>query len=146
MSDKKTFYIFFLTVIIFISGCLGQSKLTIFTANDEVNINIEIADTNEERQKGLMHRGYLDENSGMLFIFDNEQPVLFWMKNTRIPLDMIFVSANGTITEIKEDVQPCMSDPCQIYPSKYPTKYVIEVNAGFSKANNIQVGDSVKMQ
>jgi hypothetical protein len=77
----------------------------------------------------------------MLFIFEDERILSFWMKNTQIPLDMIFASANGTITEIKYDVEPCLTDPCPTYPSEHPNKYVLEVNAGFSDENHIQVGD-----
>lgn len=141
----KSMLVFILFLIIFTSGCLNQSKLTIFTSKGEVKINVEIADNDRERQRGLMFRESLDENSGMLFIFDKEQQVSFWMKNTKIPLDMIFVSANGTIVEIKENVQPCLLDTCPIYPSQYPVKYVIEVNAGFSRKNNIQIGNFIKL-
>lgn len=140
MRKVSFFLLFFL---IFSSGCVEQ-KLTFFTKYGEVKINIEIADTDKERQKGLMFRDKLDENSGMVFIFEEEKYVSFWMKNTKIPLDMIFVSSNGTITEIKDNIQPCVSDPCDIYTSKYPTKYVIEVNAGFSRKNNIDVNDRIK--
>lgn len=141
----KSILVFVLVLIVSISGCLDQSKLTIFTSKGEVKINAEIADEDRKRQRGLMFRDSLDENSGMLFIFDKEQQVSFWMKNTKIPLDMIFVSANGTIIEIKENVQPCLYDPCPIYSSQHPTKYVIEVNAGFSRKNNIQTGNLLKL-
>jgi len=59
-------------------------------------------------------------------------------------LDMIFISSNGTINEIKENIQPCLAEPCEIYKSIYPVKYVLEVNANFSRNNNISVGDKVK--
>jgi len=138
-------------IVFIISGCTSdpittsQSILTIRTESGKVNINVEISDTGQKIQQGLMYRESLDEDSGMLFIFQNEKPVSFWMKNTKIPLDMMFVSADGIINEIKVNVQPCLSDPCTTYPSKHPTKYVIEVNAGFSEKSNIQVGDRLDL-
>ncbi|MBD3156058.1 MAG: hypothetical protein GF368_05400 [Candidatus Aenigmarchaeota archaeon] len=135
-----------LLVIVF-SGCTGEKKpsdtntLVIITQDGRIGVNAEIADNPEERQTGLMYREHLDEDSGMLFIFELERPLTFWMKNTEIPLDMIFASSDGIITEIKRDVQPCLSDPCPTYPSEYPNKYVLEVNSGFSDRNNIQLGD-----
>jgi uncharacterized membrane protein (UPF0127 family) len=63
----------------------------------------------------------------------------------RIPLDMIFISENGTINEIKEDLKPCEKEPCLLYPSNFPVKYVLEVNSGFCRQNNIKVGDKVKI-
>lgn len=139
-------------LVIFFSGCTGKkghldtSSLVIITQDEEVKVDVEIADSPKERQDGLMYRENLDENSGMLFIFEREKPVSFWMKNTKIPLDIIFTSGNGTITEIKGAVQPCLSDPCTTYPSEYPTRYVLEVNSGFSDGNNIQVGDKLAIR
>ena len=148
MKIKIILSIFFF-VILFLSGCTvqeeGKDSLTVITQNGDVRVYVEVADTVEERQEGLMYREKLAKNSGMLFIFENERILSFWMKNTQIPLDMIFISANGTITEIKHYVQPCLTDPCPTYPSEYPNKYVLEVNAGFSEENDIQVGDRLDL-
>jgi uncharacterized membrane protein (UPF0127 family) len=138
-------FLFILMLLVFLCGCIKEPKVTIFTSSSKVEIKVEIADTPEKRQFGLMFREKLERNSGMLFVFEEEQYVTFWMKNTRIPLDMIFISENGTINEIKENVQPCEKDPCPTYPSKFPTKYVLEVNSGFCRQNNIKVGDKVKI-
>ena len=104
---------------------------------------MEIADTNEERRVGLMNRESLEDNNGMLFIFDREGVLTFWMKNTLIPLDMIFVSEDKAIKHIERDVPPCLEDPCPLYSSKYPVKYVIEVNGGFTEAKGIEIGDTI---
>jgi uncharacterized protein len=134
----------FLVIFLILSGCTNKSKLEINTREKSIVVNVEIADTDEERKRGLMFRKSLGTNDGMLFIFEREEYVAFWMKNTFIPLDMIFISSNGTINEIKENIQPCLAEPCEIYKSIYPVKYVLEVNANFSRNNNISVGDKVK--
>lgn len=107
-------------------------------------IIIEIADSEEERSKGLMFRTSLKENAGMLFIFDQPSIQAFWMKNTLIPLDMIFIDENKRIADIAT-AQPCTLDPCPVYKSTRQVIYVLEVNAGFAERNNIDVGDKVEI-
>ncbi|MDQ4100609.1 MAG: DUF192 domain-containing protein [Thermoproteota archaeon] len=102
---------------------------------------VEVPDDAEEYMRGLMFRQHLPWNAGMLFAFNNEEPRAFWMKNTLIPLDMIFVSDNSEIVDIIENVPPCEQDPCPIFPSEEPAQYVLEVNAGFVHQNGIQIGD-----
>jgi len=136
--------LFFIIIALFLSGCVKKEIIEIRTIEKNIIIKVEVADTEQKREIGLMFRENLDENKGMLFVFDDEKYVTFWMKNTLIPLDIIFISSNGTINEIKENVQPCLADPCELYPSVNPSKYVLEVNANFSKKNGISVGDSVK--
>lgn len=106
---------------------------------------IEIAKTPEEKAKGLMFREELPVNYGMLFIFDDDAPRSFWMKNTLIPLDMIFIDSNLKVVEIKEHIPPCKKDPCQSYPSK-PAKYVLEINSGVSDLRKITEGSSVMLK
>jgi len=117
----------------------------IYAADNKILVNVEIADDSQEWAQGLMFRKNLDENSGMLFIFPDEQTRGFWMKNTLIPLDIIFVSSNLTIIDIKENFGPCETDPCQVYTSKAPAKYVLEVNGGFVEKKGIKVGDRIKI-
>ena len=92
-----------------------------------------------------MHRESLPEDSGMLFIFEGETVRTFWMKNTYLPLDMIFINSEKEIIHIEKDAQPCESDPCRVYSSKHPAEYVIEVNAGFSERKGLNPGDSVEL-
>jgi uncharacterized membrane protein (UPF0127 family) len=136
--------ILFFIITLLLSGCVKKEIVEIQTMEKNISIKVEVADTDLKRERGLMFRKKLGENDGMLFVFDDEKYVTFWMKNTLIPLDIIFISSNGTINEIKENVQPCLADPCELYPSVNPSKYVLEVNANFSKKNGISVGDSVK--
>lgn len=139
------FKFFILFLLIISSGCVDR-KFEVIKINQKIELNVEVAKTNEELARGLMFRDKLDENNGMIFIFPDEKQRIFWMKNTKIPLDILFLFENGTINEIKRDVQPCYQDPCIVYPSKYPSKYVIEVNANYTIRKNISVGDQVKIK
>ena len=104
-------------------------------------IFVEVPDDREEFARGLMFRKHLPWNSGMLFAFDDEEPRRFWMKNTLIPLDMIFVDSSSKIIDIKENVPPCKQEECPTYPSVEPAQYVLEVNAGFVQENGVKIGD-----
>ncbi len=119
-----------------------DGELTFLTksGNFITSIDIEIADTEQKRMQGLMFREHMDENRGMLFIFPREDYQAFWMKNTVIPLDMIFVNSKKEIINIHKNTTPFSE---QTYPSTAPAIYVIEVNAGFTDKYNIQPGDKI---
>lgn len=119
-----------------------EGELVFFdsTGNAKCKIDLEIADTDYERQLGLMKRVSMEENQGMLFIFPVDAMQSFWMRNTLISLDMIFINSNKKIVTIHKNTK-VLSD--QSYPSTSPARYVLEVNAGFTAKNNIQVGDKV---
>ena len=141
---KKIIVIF---LLIFLIGCgkiFSQKTERIFIDNGKewIELNVEIADDSEERSNGLMFREKLEENKGIIFIFDDENYQSFWMKNTLIPLDMIFVSKNLEIVDVKTAV-PCKNDPCTLYKPSKPAKYVIEANAGFAAKNSINDGDKL---
>ncbi len=144
---KKIFSKFLIIfLLIFLVSCTknfdkNSNQILIDNSQKLIKINIEIADDRDEITKGLMFREKLDENSGMLFIFQNEDYHTFWMKNTLIPLDIIFIDKNFKIVDIKQAV-PC-EDQCSTYRSAKPVKYVLEVNAGFTEKNNIKVDDKV---
>jgi uncharacterized membrane protein (UPF0127 family) len=103
-------------------------------------IQIEVADNASKISQGLMYRERLGENQGMLFIFPDSEPRAFWMKNTILPLDMIFADSNGNIVTIQEHTIPLSQES---YISEIPAKYVVEVNAGYANAHNIKVGDKI---
>ncbi|MEK6882410.1 MAG: DUF192 domain-containing protein, partial [Nanoarchaeota archaeon] len=92
-------------------------------------ISIELADTPEEMNRGLMGRETLCDSCGMLFIFQEEDYFSFWMKNTLIPLDMVFINSNMTIIDVLH-ATPCEKEPCQIYTPKEKAQYVLETNGG----------------
>lgn len=105
-----------------------------------IKINIEVADNDSERQQGLMNRAFMSYDRGMLFIFDKEAPQAFWMKNTIIPLDIIYVNSNKEIVSIAENTQPYSEASL---PSGKPAIFVVEVNAGFCAQNKIQRGNKI---
>jgi uncharacterized membrane protein (UPF0127 family) len=107
---------------------------------DGTRVRLELAVTDEERQLGLMFRDVLPADHGMLFIFQTDAALDFWMKNTFIPLDLVWVSSTGEVVDVRADVQPCRSDPCPSYESRKPARAVLEVNAGFAAAHGVRVG------
>lgn len=118
-----------------------NGELTFITSSGaSVKIDIQIARTEFDRQLGLMFRKSMNENQGMLFIFPDVRVRSFWMRNTEIPLDMIFVDTSKRIINIARNTTP-YSDVS--YTSDGPAKYVIEVNGGFSDKHNINKGDIV---
>lgn len=118
-----------------------EERLAISTENGETYwFDIEIAATAEEIRKGLMGRDYLAPDKGMLFVFGLEEPRSFWMKNTRIPLDMIFVKADGTIRHIHANAIPLDETPIA---SNGPVLGVVEVNGGITSDLGIKDGDIV---
>ncbi|MBS3073357.1 DUF192 domain-containing protein [Candidatus Pacearchaeota archaeon] len=102
-----------------------------------LEIKAEVADTIWKQAIGLMNRTNLPEDQGMLFIFDSERKREFWMKNTIIPLDMIFLDKDFKIVNIIKNAQPCKSLDCEFYSSTGPARYVIEINGGLSSKYNI---------
>lgn len=106
---------------------------------------VEIADTILEQQKGLMFRESLDRDGGMLFVFEKEGNYPFWMKNTLIPLDMIWINQNQEVVFIEENAQPCQEICTEINPNQN-AKYVLEVNGGLSSEINLKIGDKISFE
>lgn len=104
---------------------------------DQVSFFVEIADDAAERTTGLMFRETLAEDAGMLFVFEQEQSLAFWMKNTLIPLDILYFAANGEMVSWTTMV-PCTADPCETYPSAGPAQYALEVPAGVVQTQGIE--------
>ncbi len=105
-----------------------------------VKVNIEIADNDAERQMGLMNRSFMNNSQAMLFIFDMEEPQAFWMKNTIIPLDIIYVNSNKEIVSIAANTEPYSE---KSLPSTGPAIYVVEVNGGFCDQYGIAAGTKI---
>ena len=109
----------------------------------QANIRVEVVDTPEERAKGLMNREELAAGSGMLFVFPDDKVRGVWMKNTLIPLDILFMSADGRVLSLLQRVPPCKADDCDVYYSAAPARYMLEVNAGFIDHWAIEPGDKI---
>jgi uncharacterized membrane protein (UPF0127 family) len=132
-----------LAVILFIPACMQeQQTLVIHSATGDHRVKVEVVTKPADQMRGLMYRRSLGKDSGMLFIFRQEEPQSFWMKNTLIPLDMIFISRDLVIVDIAT-MQPCTTDPCPDYTSRQPAQYVLEVNAGYCRSHNSIIGDKI---
>lgn len=110
---------------------------------------VEIADTHLSRSKGLMYREQLNENAGMLFIFEKPGKHSFWMWDTKISLDMIWIDSNKQVVYIQPNVPPCtesLKSRCTIYKPDQNALYVLEVNSGFVNEFNVQIGDRVDFE
>ena len=118
----------------------GELLFTDSKGNTITKIDIEIADDDEQRTTGLMYRDKMDESQGMLFIFDTEELQAFWMKNTILPLDIIYVNAKMEIVSIQKNAEPFSE---KSLPSIKPAQYVVEVNAGYCERHGVKEGDKI---
>jgi uncharacterized protein len=116
-------------------------SLEIVTATGRHVFQVEIANNDATREHGLMDRRYMAPDHGMLFEFDREEPVSFWMKNTYIPLDMIFIAPSGVVTHIAANAEPLSE---RVVPSGGPSIAVLELNGGMAASIELRVGDKVR--
>ena len=112
---------------------------------DGFEVRLEFATNNELRGQGLMYRESLPRGEGMLFIFPEPGEYPFWMKNTLIPLDMIWLDSGGKIVAIRPDSPPCRADPCPTYAPDAVSSLVLELAAGEAKAHGLSVGDVIRL-
>ena len=113
---------------------------------DGAVVAVELATDDDTRQQGLMYRESLEPLKGMLFIFPAAGDYPFWMKNTMIPLDMLWIDDSRHIVHIEQDVPPCTADPCPSYPPGAKAKYVLELKAGEAAAHHLQNGAMLQMR
>ncbi len=107
---------------------------------------VEMARTTQERARGLMFRRELPRDQGMLFV-QPPGPATFWMKNTYIPLDLLYFDADGRLLQIVAEAPPCTTPTCPIYPSETTTvRYILEINAGEATRRQIQIGDRLRLE
>ncbi|MFV0541860.1 MAG: DUF192 domain-containing protein [Aestuariibaculum sp.] len=118
-----------------------EGELTIFKIDSTtVTLDIEIADTDYDVQTGLMYRDSMKTNHGMLFIFEDEAPRYFYMKNTKIPLDIIYIDSQKKIVNFQKNAKPFNENSL---PSNVPAQYVLEINAGLVDTWALKLGDRV---
>ncbi|HET6804673.1 MAG TPA: DUF192 domain-containing protein [Frateuria sp.] len=103
----------------------------------------ELATDDASREHGLMMRTQLPADHSMLFVFPDTQPRWFWMKNTLIPLDILYFGADRRLVSMQLDVPPCKADPCPVYPSDAPARYVLELPAGTARRIGVETGDEL---
>jgi uncharacterized protein len=130
----------FVFVLLALLGCARGPCVSIVGSDGKPRamVAVEVANTNSQREVGLMYRKHLDDNAGMIFVFPDEAPRNFWMHNTEIPLDMIFAEGSGRVTGIVANAQP-FSD--KLLGVEGSSQYVLEVNGGFCAKNGIKPGD-----
>lgn len=131
-----------------LTGCVIHNNEN-FAEKEKAKVQIgeqiwqtEVANNDKLRQRGLMFREKLNENEGMIFVFNYSAPHSFWMKNTLIPLDIIWISEDLKVVDV-QTLEPCLHDPCPSYQPKQKAKYVLEINAGKFRG---KIGDKVKIQ
>ena len=126
------------------AGCGAEPKVVLVGQNSkEIPFQVEIADTPEKREIGLMYRKEMARDRGMIFIFPYESPQSFWMKNTILPLDMIFINGDKKIVGIVEQTVPFSLDPRGV-PA--PSQFVLEINGGLAKLYGMRPGDGVRFE
>ncbi len=119
---------------------INSSSVTI----KNLNINVDLAQTSDQQAKGLSIKNTLNENEGMLFIFDTLKKHSFWMKDMKFPIDIIWINSNHEIVYIEKNIQPCIFFPiCTSYSPPEDSKYVLEVTSNYTTKNNINIGDDV---
>ncbi len=130
-------------LLIALAACDGTPQVRIEGPNgvSKAVVKVEIADTQPAREVGLMYRQHLADNAGMLFVFKQPQHLTFWMKNTEIPLDMIFAAADRTVTGIVANAEPFSERQLSVDGD---SQYVLEVNAGFAQRHRIEQGDQLQ--
>jgi hypothetical protein len=132
----------FLAVLTAVAACEAQPKVAISTqAGREIVFQVEVANTPAKREMGLQYRRELASDRGMIFLFASEAPQAFWMKNTAIPLDMIFINSDRKIVGIVEQAVPFSLDSRSVGA---PSQFVLEINGGSATKLGIQTGDIVR--
>ena len=146
--SKRLYFIILISAVVL---AVGASVFYYYLYKPEACIKgrcfkVEVASTQQAEETGLMYRKSLPQDHGMLFVFDTEDVHPFWMKNTYIPLDMIFINGRGEVVEVEENAPPCLGEFCPTYGRKAQSKYVLEINGGLSSEIGISVGDKVEIR
>lgn len=127
-----------------LAGCASGNDLWVEVGGQRYAV--EIADDDAERARGLMFRDRMEAGHGMLFIHDSEQPQAYWMKNTRIPLDILYFDDERVLVSQQRDVPPCsLGNGCPSYPSGEPARYVLELNAGEAAKLGLEDGAELRV-
>ena len=135
---KKT-----LCLLLLLAGLLAGAERFVTIYVQDKPFQVEIADTPEMHARGLMYRRCIRDDYGMLFVFPGEDYRSFWMKNTLVSLDMIFLNREQQIVAMHLSVPPCKADPCPGYDSAYPARYVLELKGGTAKKLDLKIGDKI---
>jgi len=133
----------FLLITLFVcSSCIAQDPYVKLKGE---RFTVELAETSDKQALGLMFRESMPDDHGMLFLFPRESKRSFWMKNTRIPLDIFYFDENLALVSVSENTPPCRTPRCPNYPSAGPAKYVLELNAGKAAELGVRTGDVLEL-
>ncbi len=125
------------------TACMAQEPHVLFKGE---RFTVELAETAEQQALGLMFREELADDHGMLFIFPVEARRSFWMRNTRIPLDIFYFDGDLRLVSVAENARPCKTQRCPTYPSAGPARYVLELNAGKAAELGAVPGDRLELR
>jgi len=136
------------SILIAVTGCATTAAQT---AEFAVSLHghrfsTELAKDDASREHGLMMRTQLPADHSMLFVFPDSQPRWFWMKNTLVPLDILYFDTDRKLASMQLNVPPCKADPCPSYPSDAPARYVLELPAGTARRIGVQAGDGLTIE
>jgi len=127
-----------IALIFIVIPLTARAATVTFPGSDPKTIHVEIAKSSSEQARGLMFRESLEADSGMWFVFSDDKPRVFWMKNVRFPIDIIFIDKDMYIRKIIGSARPCLSEPCARYMSGYKVRYVLEAPAGYCESNAVE--------
>jgi uncharacterized membrane protein (UPF0127 family) len=140
---RRTAFFALLLATSALSGCAGGAPWVELKGR---RFTVEIADDDAERQRGLMFRDQMAADHGMLFVHEREQPLAYWMKNTKIPLDILYFDNNRKLVSAQQRVPPCyLGDRCPPFPSEGNARYVLELNAGLAEELGAKAGDELRL-
>ena len=138
----------FAPMLVMLIGCANAAATSHAPPAVELHgqrFSVEFATDDASREHGLMMRTTLAADHGMLFVFPDTAPRAFWMKNTLIPLDILYFDAERRLVSMQLNVPPCKADPCQIYPSGAAARYVLELSAGTAHRIGAKAADELKI-
>ena len=140
---RSLFPVFLGVSALFCSGCASLGGSWVELAGERYIV--EVANDDAERAQGLMFRDSMEPDRGMLFIHDRQERLAYWMKNTRIPLDILYFDEQRKLVSQQRGVPPCsLGDRCPPYPSTGPARYVLELNAGQAERLGLQDGAELR--
>ena len=136
-------FLFTAVLVLLCSACLAREPSVVLKGQ---RFTVELAETQQKQALGLMFRDSMPDDHGMLFIFPAEGLRSFWMKNTRIPLDILYFDDDLKLVSVAANAQPCRTRRCPPYPSEGPAKYVLELNAGKAAELGVRPGDELRLR
>lgn len=148
MADAQVMRRWLTTIPFLLAACSCSTRTheaPTAVALDGHRFSVELATDDAGRQRGLMMRTTLAADHGMLFAFPASGPQAFWMKNTLIPLDILYFDEQKRLVSVQQNVPPCKADPCPVYPSAAPAIYVLELPAGTAQRMGFRAGDVLKI-